>query len=203
MLETFLSANSRDFRQRYAGSYGYYTVPESKKRVLVWMREIGEDRVEFMDQDQTRYVAHADTGVEFEFLPIEKRLFCVDDMLCLAQRKPARQFARGVNTQNTQFKNLATWGEVRMTFDTVKAACLPVTVDVSQSMKELEEHKRSTVVLSNLFGVYGTNFFLYDGLIGEVDTAKKQIKVAEPMFRQEVLDLVERLSLPYMVVANG
>src|SRR5690348_12047969 len=103
MLETFQSATSRDFRQRYTGSYGFYTIPLSKKRILVYLSEVGEDTAHFLDENSAKYTAKADQAVEFEFIPVKKKLFSYNDQLYLAQRRPARMWSRGVNPQNTLF----------------------------------------------------------------------------------------------------
>lgn len=201
MLETFYSNTSRDFRQRYQGSFGYYTVPESKKRVLVYLDHVDETTTTFIDEHKTVYKANADTGVEFDFIPVSKKLFVIDDALFLIQRRPARMWQRGVSGQNTHVYQITDKGPYNrgLTFKHVLAAFASPDADVLTKLKEIEEKKRTTVALSNTFGVANGQFFVYDETIGTFNATTKEIKLNEPLFRQEVVDLVGRLGISYKV----
>lgn len=201
MIETFYSNNSRDFRQRYQGSFGYYTVPESKKRVLVYLDQVEETTTTFVDEHRTVYKANADTGVEFEFIPVSKKLFVLDDGLYIIQRRPARMWQRGVSGQNTHVYQMTDAGPYNrgLTFRHVVAAFATPDADVLTKLKDIEEKKRTTVALSNTFGVVNGSFYVYDERIGTFDATTKEIKLDEPLFRQEVVDLVGRLGISYKV----
>lgn len=199
MLETFQSETSRDFRQRYQGSYGYYTVPETNKRLMVYMEEVGDTYTTFVDENRSVYKANVDTGVIFEFIPISKKLFTHNDGLYLVQRKPARQWTRGITSSNTSIEVVGVGNGRALSFEFVEAAFASEPENVLQNVNALENRLRKTVALSNTFGVIGTELYVYAELIGSFIPERKEIVLDTPIFRQELLDLVQRLGIPYKV----
>ena len=199
MLETFTEAGSRDFRQRYSGSFGYYTVPESRKRILVQMETINETIAGFRDARGAVYEARSDTGVEFEFIPVTKTLIIQNGALCYIRRRPARQWARGVNTANTQLTAVGGGGDMRLTFDAIIAAFASDPPDYALDVLRLERKEVNAILLSPMFGVEGSVLYLYDMVIGSFMADRREIIVEELMFKQEVEDLVARLGLRYTI----
>jgi hypothetical protein len=199
MLETFTEAGSRDFRQRYSGSFGYYTVPESRKRILVQMETINETIAGFRDARNALYEARSDTGVEFEFIPVTKTLIIQNGVLAYIRRRPARQWARGVNTANTQLTAVLTGVEMRLTFDAIIAAFASDPPDYSLNVTALERKEVNAILLSPRFGVEGSVLYLYDMVIGSFMADRREIIVEELMFKQEVEDLVAQLGLRYTI----
>lgn len=206
MLETFESAHSRDFRQRYNNSFGFFT-NDAKRKILVYMVAVGERDVSFQDEKGANYVAHADAGVEFEFIPIQKRLFVLKDRLMLIRRRPARQWARGINAQNTYVGPVDTSSSfssgVHLGFPEVKAATDTTPIDVLHSVRALEAKKVNSITLSMMFGVQGTGLYLYDHKIGSFMVDSREIVIEEKMFKQEVEDLVVKHGLAYKVVEKN
>lgn len=198
MLDTFHSFNARDFQRRYSGSYGFFTVPETKKKVLVYLNNVNERTVEFVDANQIAYTAIADTGVEFEFIPITRKLFVYNDRLHYIRRKLAKQWARGVNTQNTALTIIG--GRTQsLSFGNINAAFFDKKADVLQTCNLLEQKKAECVALSDTFGVVDSTLYVYDDVIGSFMADRREILLEDDLFRQEVLDLVARLGLPYKV----
>jgi len=193
MLETFQSRNSRDFRQRYQNSWGFFKT-ESGERLLVVMRDIGDHTASFEDARGARYKARADTDVEFEFIPVNKRLFIHDDNLMYVGRVPARMFSRGVNEQNTQIVALPQMREEALTFQNILSAFASEHAPVEQS------HTRQAFTLSDTFGVTSGILYVYQHQIGTWDSVQKQVKVTDKMFVQEIKDLLAQYSLPYQMV---
>ena len=200
MLETFDSAHSRDFRQRYSGSFGYYTVPETRKRILVQMEQVDEVTAGFRDARGAMYSAKADTGVEFEFILLSKRLFIMDKCLYLVRRKPARQWSRGCHNGNTTVMRVHTGRDTKLTFASVAAGFDSTPIDGYASVTALERKEAEAALLSPMFGVEGSVLYLYDHAIGSFMADRKEIVVEERMFKQEVEDLVARLGLNYRVL---
>jgi hypothetical protein len=188
MKEEFTAAGQRDFRQRYDESWGFYTVPTSNARILVLM-SVGETFVDFRDQKGNKYTAYPDTGVTFDFIPVSKRLFIHDGRLLLQQRTPARMWARGINRQNTRMVNVAAQSGVRLDFDNITAAQEP----------EKYQHVGNIHLLSYLFGIVDDVVYIYDRPIGRWDDKTNRITLDEPLFVQELSDLVKKLQLHWSV----
>lgn len=201
MLDTFSMDTAGDFRQRYRHSYGYFTVPASGKKVLVYIQQVDEV-VTFVDEHQAKYHAEPDEGLEFEFIPVRKKLFMFNGHLHLAQRRPARMWARGVNQQNTTMLMINN-GPRDLSFGIVKAAFTTEQPNVLENLNALKQGAIRSLVLSDLFGVIGTALYLYDQPIGTFLTDTNEIVLEESLFKQEVSDLVERNNLGYRVSIRG
>lgn len=197
MLDTFTMATAGDFRQRYRHSYGYFTVPSDKRKVLVFIQQV-DDTVTFVDEGSIKYYGQPDAGLEFEFIPVQKKLFMLGGELLLVSRRPARQWSRGVNTQNTAVQNITRRRGADLTFAMVKAAFEGKPVDALENLKM----GLPSFTLSDLFGVVGADLYLYDNRIGTFLADAREIHLDEPLFKQEVADLVERNNLGYRVL-NG
>jgi len=194
-LEEFTSGGARDFRQRYLGVWGYYPTPSGEK-LLVYMSQINERETKFSDAKGIEYTAKADQGVFFQFIPIEKRLFVYDNMLVLAERRPARQYSRGVSEANTSFREITYADTVLITAKTIVAYANPVYEVVIDASKTVQ-------LLSPMFGIKHGSIYLYDRRIGSVQydkNLKLQLRVDEPLFYQELVDVVRERKINVEVV---
>lgn len=156
-------------------------MPESGRRVLVKMNTVDDKAVLFSDEDGIGYHANADEGVEFEFIPVTKRLFVHKDTLCLVQRQPARMWARGINSQNTNVQYVSSRYNPNLSFPIIKAAFL-------------EDHDlqlgKKAYVLSDAFGVDDGILYVYNSKIGTMNA--EAIRLDSTLFKQEVLDLLRQ-----------
>jgi hypothetical protein len=187
LKEEFTGFGAGDFRRRYNGSWGWYTIPSNKKRLLVLMELVNDDQARFSDQKGNQYVAFADQGVEFEFIPVSKKLFLYNGSMMLQSRIPAHMWSRGVNVQNTRYTNVYTGSSTRPSFDLIVAGLEP---------ESYKEHA-GMHLLNNVFGVVGRHVFVYDKLIGQLDT--NCISLNDNLFVQELSDLVKKLGLNWSV----
>ena len=112
MFEKFTSIDSGDFRQRYQGTYGYFT--HKGKKTLTRLDKIYADGrssyVEFSDRDGLKYLLHPDSeeeGTGFEFLPPKSSYFNTEEGIpLLVSRVPARQYQRGICDKNISVADL-------------------------------------------------------------------------------------------------
>jgi len=112
MFEKFMSVEANDFRQRYQGTYGYFT--HKGKRTLTRLDKIQADGrssfVEFSDRDGLKYLLHPDSednDTGFEFLPPKSAYFNTKEGVpLLVTRVPARQYLRGICDRNTQITDM-------------------------------------------------------------------------------------------------
>jgi len=150
-------------------------VPKPKK-------QINDVAGVFINANNIKYYANADTGVVFKFIPVTKKLFYFDDKLLLAQRVPARQYKRGIHQQNTNIRGVLYSEQYEVSFD---------MLDAYNNNKIINDDVH---ILNNMFALTATGLFLYNQRIGNVldDT----IHLSTPLFRQEVVDALRANNLP-------
>lgn len=198
MIEEFTSRGSRDFRQRYEGTYGFYIHPETKRRMLVLISEVRDDALRFTDEKRMDYSPNADRGFEFEFIPLEKKLFNFGEQICCIRRIPARQFQRGVCRANTLITSLSVENtQVGLSFAAVAAAYADEKRNTPEMVAEYVAGKRKQLLVSPMFAFIGKKLYLYETPVAVVKD--KTLLVEEPIFRQEVADMVEKHHFPYSV----
>jgi hypothetical protein len=112
MFEKFTSMESHDFRQRYQGTYGFFT-HQGKKTLTRLDKVFAEGKasyVEFSDKDGLKYLLHPDSeneGTGFEFLPPKSAWFNTKEGIpLLVSRIPARQYQRGICDKNTSITDI-------------------------------------------------------------------------------------------------
>ena len=174
-IEEFTSVASRDFRQRYQNTYGYFTT-DAGKRLLVYLSTVKDHESEFCDADGITYRALADKGVFFEFIPLERRLFVHKDTLKLACRRPARQWSRGICSANSTITGVAYGSQHEVDFDVVTA--------YDSNKHGWKDAKAFT--LNNMIGVDNNTIFLYNTAIGTLQDEVARLTTS--MFVQEAID---------------
>lgn len=196
MKQQFTSKNSADFKQRYEDTFGFFTRPGTNDKRIVKFLEVNEELVSFVDQKGISYTVYPDSDVEFTFLSPVKKLFAVDDLVFLIQRRPARQYQRGISENNTQIINLLTFGNSQPTFGRLEAA-----FEKEPTPKLFEQDfqlgKRRTILFSNIFAGVETKFFLYNSVIGKI--SDKTITLDDDIYIQEVKDMIRDTGVDYKV----
>lgn len=185
-LEEFTSAGARDFRQRYLDVFGYF--PTGENEVLVKVTEVTETKTNFVDVKGLLYTAYADKGVMFKFIPVVKKLFFYNKKLCLAHRKPARQYQRGITYNNT-------------TMQTIYGDSIPVEFDTIEAYSNSREQKteQHDILLNDMLAFYAGYVYLYNLNIGVVMPYAKKILLTNPLFKQELIDSIRDRGLNYEV----
>jgi hypothetical protein len=104
MLEKFMSNGAGDYRQRYEGTYGFFTT-DSGKKLLVRLTHIHADgappHVDFVDADGVGFRLNADNDRGFEFIPPKSAWYNTPAGAMFVQRTAQRQWTRGVHPRNT------------------------------------------------------------------------------------------------------
>jgi len=117
-------------------------------------------------------------------------------MLVLAERRPARQYSRGMSDANTSFKEVRYYDLLSVTAKVINAYANPVYDVVIDPSKLVQ-------LLSPMFGIHALGIYLYDRRIGIVTYNKKiepVLKVEEPLFYQELVDVVRERKINVEVV---
>jgi len=190
MKEEFSSKSWGDFRQRYSGTFGWYT--DKDRKILVMVDQVEGDYCTFYDEKKIQYTANADKGVTFEFLPVEKGLYNVGNDLVLVQRKPARMWRRGISADNTTLWSFLKAKNATPSFENLSEIFSPSYRDFHS---EFLAGRRNSIALSKQFGIHDKNVYLYDTKIGVLDGTK--IILDDDLFSQEFRDLSSKLRLPY------
>lgn len=196
MKDSLTSNNYRDFRQRYEGVFGFFS-PEGKKPLLVCLFSVEESKVNFIDVLGVSYHVNVDSGIPFDFLPVERKVVNIaNDDILYACRKPARQWQRGVCSANTSITSLC-FSNRRLGFGfNLVAAVWDTTVPYTKAIDEFLTGVRKNVALDSRFSIIGEKVYLYNTSIGSYANNTLQII---PLFKQEVSDTVFRNNLKFKV----
>jgi len=197
MKDTLTSNNHQDFRARYQGTYGYYVDPDTDKRLPVYVASSNQSRVTFNDIDGRELHVRADSGIEFEFIPVDRGFFQVEDQVFYLERVPARQWKRGICNENTRAYLLED------TLRNFAANYLEIISKMSPLDCRLGWYSNKEgypVALSKHFAISVANvLYFYNKEIGTVDHATNSIKLYNDMLLQEVTDLFRRNNMDVKV----
>ena len=199
MKDSYTSANRDDFGRRYRGTYGRYTKTDGSK-ITVYVAELSDYEVTCQTVDGYSFSANIDSGVEFEFYPLNRRLTDWNGQILCSTRRPDRQWSRGVCNGNTRIINLCKYREISVDHRSVDAIYNSEQVP-SNSYTEFLKGKRDNFLLSDKFAVISGDVYIYDKVIGSHNKAKLELCV-NPLFAQEVKDAVSRNNLELKVSIN-
>lgn len=201
MRDSLTKENARDFHRRYTGTFGFFV--GGNKRVLVHMAAATESEVTFMDKDNNQYLAYADSGVEFEFIPVNRGFYNTEKQLVYLQRIPARQWQRGISATNTaasvydpKFRTPTGINLNLKLLDEIFVHPMPLTT----ALQQWREGGRSSVALSKHFALVGKRIQFYSEAVGHAE--KNTLTVTNHVVSQELRDCVQRQNLGFEVI-NG
>jgi hypothetical protein len=199
MLATLTTVNAGDFKQRYQGVFGYLLV--ESKRTLVYIHQVSGTKVTFRDKDGTEYFAMANAPVTFEFQPVMRGMVNTPEGVHLLVRVPARQYKRGICTENTRaytMNNNGTWRMATFDFNEVVFNVLSSTISYKEAADLWFNKKIKAVALSPRFGITPRNEVLFhDIVIGTV--TDDTILLKKTIVFQELSDLINRNNYPLKV----
>jgi len=195
MKDTLTSRNHQDFRARYSGTYGWYTHNDTRK--LVRINDSDRYQVTFGDDSDFNYTVKVDSGINFEFIPVDKGWFnSKSGQVYFLCRHPARQWKRGIHPDNTLVYNIK-----QMSFN--QGLSFEVLSDIFQDGFNNWEYKTTgDRALSKHFAIDSKNrVWFYNREIGVIDGST--IKLNNDLVYQELTDTLRRKGYNYKVVING
>lgn len=200
MRDSLTSDNSRDFIQRYVGTFGWYLDDEKKERVLVYVAGVANNQVRFTNARGAEYFAKADAGVQFEFIPVNKGWFNTTVGLYYLERHPERQWHRGIHPNNTKaFRgNLLPQPVNFVTISTVFNHGVPL----AEAFAKFKSDAAYGVALSNHFAIINADVYLFRYKIGVYDKVSGVIKLKEKLVLQELSDVIKRNRIGIEVVCE-
>jgi len=193
MLDTYTSDNGRDFNARYVETFGWLVA--DGRRHFVYINNVDHDAVHFSKGGKLLYNAKIDAGVTFEFIPVDRGWYnTINGEVLYLSRVPARQWKRGISSNNTQIRE----GE-RMTSRGVE-------YDVLNSIfcEENEQHRYRAgraCALSKHFAINANgNVWFYNNIIGAIkgDT----ITLDTTLVATELSDVITRNNIPLKVLVK-
>lgn len=190
MKDTYTSENGRDFRQRYSGTFGKYTTG-SGKTITVYVDELTDDEVLFNDVNGAQMSARINSGVEFEFYPLNRRLTDYNGTIVYSCRKPERQWHRGVCSNNTRIIDLSRARDITVGHAVVDAI-YNSKQDPLETYNQYVKGTRKNFLLSDKFAVVTAHLYLYSTIVGDFDGTQLNV---ESLFAQEVKDALSRSNI--------
>lgn len=194
MKEEFKSDFWSDFRQRYQGTYGWFE-KDNHEKLLVYLRQVDEDRLSFQDKDGFKFTANADQGNTFTFIPVVRGCFNYgENGVVVTRRLPARMWKRGVCDENTSIFSLDKQRALSVTFPTLEGV---FGNKPNTAFARFKQTLTGNAAIDNVFSVVGDGLYLYENRIGEY--ANREFTLTSDLFQQEVNDLVNRHHFPIIV----
>ncbi len=198
MRDTLTTNNFRDFRQRYEGTIGFFH--NDLRKILVRMTSVSDRKASFEDSKGNEFFAYTDSGVEFEFIPVDKGFYNTFAGAVLLQRVPERQWHRGISPTNTQaaFLYKDTFLPKAVDIDLI-SDIFEDAVSIDKAMGDFLSGKLPSLALSKHFAVTNNNFYFYNKVVGTVSKTR-EIKLSSNAIEQEVQDLLRRKEYPFTLV---
>lgn len=198
MRDTLTRENAPDFARRYIGTYGYLV--QGDKKTLVYMQKADHMETTFTDVGGYSYTVYANSGVEFEFIPVDRGFYNTVSGTYFLHRIPARQWSRGISESNTAVYLLSAQGLSAISCNIANLfKVFQEGIDTQQAVNEWQNNKRASFALSKHFAVSNKYVSFYNAIIGDV-TKNKVITVKESRVAQEFKDSIRRNGLNLDVV---
>lgn len=199
MKVEYNSDGYRDFSQRYSDTYGWLE-REGKESILVKLLSVDHDSLKFMDKRGMEFFARPDMGNYFSFIPVVKGSYLYKGDVVVVQRRPARQWKRGICEDNTSITIPGPIGGFRnvldISFDVLEELFYPkpnFSVPIFR-----ETRKGDAVLFNHQFSIYKNLIYVYDQCIGNYESGKFVLN--DGTFMQEVQDIINLNKLDMEVV---
>lgn len=190
MRDSLTRENAPDFARRYIGTYGYLV--QGDKKTLVYMQKADHMETTFTDVGGYSYTVYANSGVEFEFIPVDRGFYNTVSGTYFLHRVPARQWSRGISESNTAVYLLSAQGLSPIPCNIMNLfKVFQEGIDIQQAVNEWQNNKRVSFALSKHFAVSNKYVLFYNANIGTVGKSKAMV-VDEPRVAQEFSDCIRR-----------
>lgn len=201
MIEVVTRARAPEMAQRYQGTYGFLKTGSGKK-ILVTINDVDTSSVEVMDVKSNKYTLASDTGCELEFTQVPSQWFQPDpDHIAYVNRRPDRQYKRGICPGNTNVFIPASCGKYLVGADTTAARINALFNPTDpEALRAFSRYSRMKCGLWSKFFAYAQDtVYCKDLVIGTVDHELKVIMLNDNVFAQEMRDALVRSNSDYTV----
>lgn len=200
MFDKFLSANARDFSQRYQGTYGFFRNKEEKP----WLAKITavEGTVTFINKAGVPFELAPDRpdDIGFQFIPPRSGYFNTTFGTIYVKRVAARQFQRGISDRNTQlFLLQEDWGfkQLPVNFQWLEAV-YDSSITVATAYRKFLEGSLFSVAINNQFAIDKQVVRVYEHEVGSIEEiAPNMLKLNlkdKSLFRTEITDALRGIT---------
>jgi hypothetical protein len=166
MLQSLRNNTPRDFRSRYANTYGFYT--KGDKRTLVFFTDVNDNNVSWIDQDGADYQSSWDSDITFQFLAPQRKVFMHRGSVMYMCRIPARQWQRGIALGNTRLTKLSTRQHSTLSFQKLLSAFYTDNDRNLVSVGAFLKGIISEACVNDMFAFTGDRVWLYNQCIGTI-----------------------------------
>lgn len=194
MFEKFLSVNAGDFRQRYQGTFGFYSRGGKKKLVRLSAVDTERGVVRFTDSGNAEFSLNANASEEvgFEFITPKACWHNTNKGAYMVRRVAQRQYQRGISENNTQIIEGKSMGPCYVDFNTLSAIFEnPITIKEASA-------KGHSFALSDQFYVGEQKVWCFNQALGTFTKIGPVFNVKlndEVMWGTEVRDAFRRANL--------
>ena len=174
----------------------------TNQKTLVWLDRITASEVRFKDIEDRALCVFNDTGVEFEFIPVNRGWAHTGEKAYYFSRVPARQWKRGISTGNT---TLWEFGEFS-TFADASHEMFSILSKISQSHLDGSFYRWlgkeiTSCALSKHFALNSSDkLFFFDQPVGKFSREENSFILDTSVIYQELMDLIRRRNLGVGVV---
>lgn len=181
----FVSNNYQDIKKYYEGTYLKFT--EFGDR-LFRVDHVDQYMVSGEDDTETAFQLFLDDNHPYEvnYLLPHKAIFQWKDNVYMLQRIPARQYKRGLCSDNTMITNVSNGQTVDVNFASLKAFVSKPTYS-SFTNAFTSKMKTKAIALTNRMSYLRTGFIMMDNVkIAQYDFDTKKIHMMRKVFADEI-----------------
>jgi len=195
----FISSNWRDIDKYYTGTYVKFNEYGDK---LFHIDHVNPNVVEGEDDTGTNFQLFLSDSAPYtvNYLLPHKATFQWNDSVYMLQRIPARQYRRGLCSDNTQIINIATGSRVDISFKSLKAfVSKPMYSSFSAAFNS--KAKTKAVALSPRLTYIRSGLILVDQVrVASFDYNTKKIHMIHKIFLPEIMQHMMDHNETYEVV---
>ena len=182
----FVHSNWRDIQKYYENTYVKFSEFGDK---LFYIQHVGPEKVSGTDDENTTFELYLSDAVPYtvNYLLPHKAVFQWKDSVFLLQRIPARQYRRGLCSDNTMITNIATGKGMDITFNSLKAfVSKPNYSSFSNAFNT--KAKTKAIALSPRMSFLRSGEILIDNKkIAQFDYTSKKILLLYKIFLPEIM----------------
>ena len=182
----FMSSNWRDIQKYYECTYVKFVEFGDK---LFYIQRVRENVIEGINEDDTAFQLYLSDEHPYavNYLLPHKAVFQWKDSVYILQRIPARQYRRGLCSDNTMLTNVATGNNTDINFSSLKAfVSKQKYASFGQAFNSKEKTK--AIALTNRMTYLRTGYILFDQKrVASFDFERKVIKMVHKIFLPEIM----------------
>ena len=171
---------------------------------LYYIRDVNHRLIRGTDQDGTEFELYLsdEHPYEVDYVLPNKSFFQLAKSACLLQRIPAKQYRRGLCTENTRITRVGKTGNLvalDLSFDVLKAFVGKQTFP-SLSTVLMQKTKPVSVALSSRFAYVPENGIIFADLtpVAQLNKKEKTIVMLHNIFKPEIEEFTKNTELKFV-----